>query len=90
MTGFKITDAVELEDGEPPISPELERKINDYRPLTELDRLFEAPELPNSQRNISFTDSWIDRTFNRTRIDRMPGRCSDAVDFRKRTYVHSR
>jgi len=91
MTGFKITDAIELEDDEPPISPELERMINDYRPLTQLDRLFEEPELPNSQCNIFFADSWINRVFNRTGIDRMPSRRSYAVDFRNFCiYIHSR
>ncbi|KAF8338350.1 hypothetical protein F5887DRAFT_1137571 [Amanita rubescens] len=40
LTGFKITDAIELEAGEPPISPDLDKKIKKYQPLTELDRLF--------------------------------------------------
>jgi len=61
LTGFKIADAIELEDGEPPISPDLLSKIELYRPLTELDRLFNESTLPNSQCNISFTDSWTDR-----------------------------
>ncbi|KAF8340839.1 hypothetical protein F5887DRAFT_919439 [Amanita rubescens] len=47
LSPHRITDAIDLEDGEPPISSELERTINDYQPLTELDRLFEPPELPN-------------------------------------------
>jgi hypothetical protein len=49
LTGFKITDAIELEDGEPPISPDLCRKIKGFDPLTALDRLCKESELPNSQ-----------------------------------------
>ncbi|KAF8521957.1 hypothetical protein BU17DRAFT_64682 [Hysterangium stoloniferum] len=40
LTGFKITDAIELEDGEPPISPELSVLISNHQPINELDRIF--------------------------------------------------
>ncbi|KAF8521901.1 hypothetical protein BU17DRAFT_87449 [Hysterangium stoloniferum] len=40
LTGFKITDAIELEDDEPPISPELYTLICHYGPICDLDRLF--------------------------------------------------
>ena len=49
LTGFKITDAIELENGEPPVSPDLSSKIELYGPLTELDRLFKEQKSPNSQ-----------------------------------------
>jgi hypothetical protein len=71
LTGFKITDAVELEAAEPPISPDLLLKFESYGPLTELDRLFQQ-DVKNSLWNISFTDSWTDRIFNRRGIDRKP------------------
>lgn len=47
LTGFKITDAIELEAGEPHISPDLDRKIQSYQPLTELRRLFRGEGLSN-------------------------------------------
>ncbi|KAF8512020.1 hypothetical protein BU17DRAFT_96669 [Hysterangium stoloniferum] len=40
LTGFKITDAIELEGGEPPISPELSVLISNHQPINELDRIF--------------------------------------------------
>jgi len=68
LTGFKFTDAIELEVGEPQISPDLNRKIKSY---TELRRLFEAKELSESQRNLPFTDSCADRVFNRNAFDKL-------------------
>ena len=56
MTGFTITDAIELEANEPSITPSLAVKIKEYRPLIASNRLFNT-ELPDSQCNISFTDS---------------------------------
>ncbi|KAF8510678.1 hypothetical protein BU17DRAFT_97886 [Hysterangium stoloniferum] len=40
LTGFKITDAIDLEDDEPPISPELSTSISHYRSISQLDRVF--------------------------------------------------
>ncbi|KAF8498457.1 hypothetical protein BU17DRAFT_72319 [Hysterangium stoloniferum] len=40
LTGFKVTDAIELEDNEPPISPELSTLISNSQPISELDRVF--------------------------------------------------
>lgn len=48
LTGFKITNAIELEAGEPPIFPDLVDKIKSYQPLTELRRLFEVEGLLES------------------------------------------
>ncbi|KAM6495491.1 hypothetical protein JOM56_008197 [Amanita muscaria] len=72
LTGFKITDAIELEAGEPHISPDLDRKIQSYHPLTGLRRLFKGEGLSNSQCNLSFPDSCTDRVFNRNAIDKLP------------------
>jgi hypothetical protein len=72
LTGFKITDTIELEAGEPHISPNLDRMINSYQPLTELRRLFKEEGLLNSQCNLSFTDSCTDCVFNRDAIDNCP------------------
>lgn len=72
LTGFKITDTIELEAGEPQISPDLAQKINTYRPLTELRRLFEEKELSESHCNLSSTDSCTDCVFYRNAIDRLP------------------
>ncbi|KAF8309783.1 hypothetical protein F5887DRAFT_1091838 [Amanita rubescens] len=47
LTGFKITDAIDLEAGEPPISPDLYRKIKTYQPLIGLDHLVKEGELSN-------------------------------------------
>ncbi len=44
MTGFKITDAIELEAREPPISSDLDWKISCYGPLAGLGRLLKEPE----------------------------------------------
>ncbi|KAF8519086.1 hypothetical protein BU17DRAFT_90258 [Hysterangium stoloniferum] len=41
LTGFRVTDAIELEDDEPPISPELSVLIDEYRPLSGSKRVFE-------------------------------------------------
>jgi hypothetical protein len=71
LTRLKITDALELEDGEYPVSPNLSSKIALYGPLTELDRLFEEPKLTNSQCNTSLTDSGTNRAFDRRGIDTM-------------------
>ncbi|KAF8521967.1 hypothetical protein BU17DRAFT_64689 [Hysterangium stoloniferum] len=40
MTGFRLTDAIELEDGEPLISPALTEKIYYYHPVCEWMHLF--------------------------------------------------
>ncbi|KAF8512673.1 hypothetical protein BU17DRAFT_96067 [Hysterangium stoloniferum] len=42
LTGFRVTDAIELEDDEPPISPELSVSILNYRPFSGLKRIFNA------------------------------------------------
>ncbi|KAF8642054.1 hypothetical protein AX14_009794, partial [Amanita brunnescens Koide BX004] len=47
LTGFKITDAIDLEAGEPHISSDLDEKIKSYRPLTLLRCLFEEEGLPS-------------------------------------------
>jgi len=44
LTGFKITDAIELEAREPPISSDLDWKISCYGPLAGLGRLLKEPE----------------------------------------------
>ena len=72
LTGFKITDAIDLEAGEPHISSDLDEKIKSYRPLTLLRCLFEEEGLPSSQCNLSFTESCTDRVFNRNAIDKCP------------------
>ena len=72
LTGFKITDAIELEAGEPPISPDLAAKIESYRPLTEKLHHILKEGLLDSQCNISFTDSWTDRSFNWSGINTFP------------------
>ncbi|KAM6500713.1 hypothetical protein JOM56_003727 [Amanita muscaria] len=53
LTGFKITDAIELEADEPPISPDLDEKIKTYRSLTELGRLFKEEGLSNRMQLIN-------------------------------------
>lgn len=45
LTGFKITDAIELEAGEQEISPDLDIKIKTYPSLTELSCLFKEQGL---------------------------------------------
>ncbi|KAF8340069.1 hypothetical protein F5887DRAFT_919598 [Amanita rubescens] len=47
LTGFKITDAIDLEADEPHISSDLDIKIKSYRPLTVLRHLFEEEGLSN-------------------------------------------
>lgn len=51
LTGFKITDAVQLEASEPPISLELSSEIQLYQPICEFDHLCKEP---NGQCNIPF------------------------------------
>ncbi|KAF8497010.1 hypothetical protein BU17DRAFT_72416 [Hysterangium stoloniferum] len=85
LTGFKVTDAIELEDDEPPISPELSALISHYRSIGELEHVFNEE---NSQCNISFTNARTNRVFDRRGLDTMPSRNSYAVDFGKRTYDH--
>jgi len=41
LTGFKHLDATELEDGEPPISKQLLKRIKNYQPITSLDRIYQ-------------------------------------------------
>jgi len=53
LTGFKITDAIELEDIEPDIPLELSQKIANYHPIHELNRLLR--NRPDSRCGISFT-----------------------------------
>ena len=74
MSGFKITDATELEDIEPQIPLELSRKIQDYQPIHGLDRLLRNG--PDSQCNIFFIVAWTNQKFDRSAYDPIPGRHS--------------
>jgi len=60
LTGFKITDATDLEENEPDIPLELSEKIAEYCPIHDLDRVFEDQ---GSECNISFTVAWINQKF---------------------------
>jgi hypothetical protein len=60
LTGFEITDAKDLEDDKPVISPDVQTKIANFPPLTDLVPLFSGPDFPNSQCNSPFNDSWTD------------------------------
>ena len=44
LTDFNIVDATELEEAEPPISADLSKMIESYRPVTSLDRLFKGTD----------------------------------------------
>jgi hypothetical protein len=44
LTGFIITDALDLEEQEPPLSEHMLRRIKDYGTLGTADRLFETQE----------------------------------------------
>ncbi|KAF8508345.1 hypothetical protein BU17DRAFT_70833 [Hysterangium stoloniferum] len=46
LTGFKITEAIDLEDDEPPICPELSTLISHYRSIGKLDRVFNEKNRP--------------------------------------------
>ena len=56
LTGFKITDATELEDIEPEIPHRLSQIIATYHPIHDLDRLYRNQF--DSQCDISFTITW--------------------------------
>ena len=74
LTGFKITDAIELEDIEPDIPLELSQKIANCNPIHELNRLL--GNQPDSQCDTSFTVAWTNQRFDRSAFDPMPGRHS--------------
>jgi hypothetical protein len=57
LSGFTITDAIDLEDGERPISLDLSSKIERYGQLTAVDHLSKEQ---NSWCHTSFTDVRID------------------------------
>ena len=50
VTGFNLVDATELEDREADISDDMLKRIQNYQPITLLDRLFNTPD---SKFNIS-------------------------------------
>ncbi|KAF8510406.1 hypothetical protein BU17DRAFT_98110 [Hysterangium stoloniferum] len=58
MTGFRLTDAIELEDGEPLISPELTEKIYSYHPVCEWKHLFKGNREDLIQSSVDVLTRW--------------------------------